>query len=276
MVQENLTGIRVVKSFVREEHEEEKFAKRNNALKDSSMRAFGMVVINMPVMMLIIYSTIIAVMWFGGKMVYAGTLPVGDLTAFFTYITQILISLMMVSMMFMMMTRSIACARRIVEVLDEKPAITDDAAKADAAVQDGSIDFDHVSFKYNDQSPEWILKDVNLHIPSGATVGILGGTGSGKTTLVSLIPRLYEAQEGTVSVGGRPVADYTMEHLRGIRQRGAAKEHAVFRHYPGKPPLGRSQRHGGAALEKPAGPPAPMNFWSGCRTGWIRIWGREA
>ena len=102
----------------------------------------------------------------------------------------------------------------IVEVLDEKPAITDDAAKADAAVEDGGIDFDHVSFKYNDQSPEWILKDVNLHIPSGATVGILGGTGSGKTTLVSLIPRLYEAQEGTVSVGGRPVADYTMEHLR--------------------------------------------------------------
>lgn len=144
------------------------------------MRAFGMVVINMPVMMLIIYSTIIAVMWFGGKMVYAGTLPVGDLTAFFTYITQILISLMMVSMMFMMMTRSIACARRIVEVLDEKPAITDDAAKADAAVEDGGIDFDHVSFKYNDQSPEWILKDVNLHIPSGATVGILGGTGSGR------------------------------------------------------------------------------------------------
>ena len=214
VVQENLTGIRVVKSFVREEHEEEKFAKRNNALKDSSMRAFGMVVINMPVMMLIIYSTIIAVMWFGGKMVYAGTLPVGDLTAFFTYITQILISLMMVSMMFMMMTRSIACARRIVEVLDEKPAITDDAAKADAAVEDGGIDFDHVSFKYNDQSPEWILKDVNLHIPSGATVGILGGTGSGKTTLVSLIPRLYQVQEGTVSVGGRPVADYTMEHLR--------------------------------------------------------------
>ena len=214
VVQENLTGIRVVKSFVREEHEEQKIAKRNNALKDSSMRAFGMVVINMPVMMLIIYSTIIAVMWFGGKMVYAGTLPVGDLTAFFTYITQILISLMMVSMMFMMMTRSIACARRIAEVLDEKPAITNDVAKADAAVEDGGIDFDHVSFKYNDQSPEWILKDVNLHIPSGATVGILGGTGSGKTTMVSLIPRLYEAQEGTVSVGGRPVADYTVEHLR--------------------------------------------------------------
>ena len=214
VVQENLTGIRVVKSFVREDYEEEKFAKRNGDLKESSMRAFGMVVINMPVMMLVVYSTIIAVMWFGGKMVYAGTLPVGDLTAFFTYITQILMSLMMVSMMFMMMTRSIACAKRIVEVLDERPAITDDSAKADAAVKDGSIDFDHVFFKYSETSPEWVLKDVNIHIPSGATVGILGGTGSGKTSLMSLIPRLYEAQEGTVSVGGRPVADYTMEHLR--------------------------------------------------------------
>lgn len=214
VVQENLTGIRVVKSFVREAHEEEKFAEKNNGLKNSSMRAFGMVVINMPVMMLIVYSTIIAVMWFGGKMVYAGTLPVGDLTAFFTYITQILMSLMMVSMMFMMMTRSIACAKRIAEVLDEKPAITNDTAKADAVVENGSIDFDHVSFKYNAESPEWVLRDVSLHIPSGATVGILGGTGSGKTSLVSLIPRLYEAQEGTVSVGGLPVADYTMEHLR--------------------------------------------------------------
>ena len=214
VVQENLTGIRVVKSFVREDYEEEKFAKRNGDLKESSMRAFGMVVINMPVMMLVVYSTSIAVMWFGGKMVYAGTLPVGDLTAFFTYITQILMSLMMVSMMFMMMTRSIACAKRIVEVLDERPAITDDSAKADAAVKDGSIDFDHVFFKYSETSPEWVLKDVNIHIPSGATVGILGGTGSGKTSLMSLIPRLYEAQEGTVSVGGQPVADYTMEHLR--------------------------------------------------------------
>ncbi|SFP59784.1 ATP-binding cassette, subfamily B [Oscillibacter sp. PC13] len=214
VVQENLTGIRVVKSFVREDYEQEKFAKRNHDLRDTSEKAFGVVVINMPIMMLIVYSTIIAVMWFGGKMVYAGTLPVGDLTAFFTYITQILISLMMVSMIFMMMTRSIACAKRIVEVLDEAPAITDDKAEGGASVEDGSIRFDHVSFKYDSNSPEWILKDVDLRIPSGATVGILGGTGSGKTTLVSLIPRLYETTEGTVSVGGRPVEAYTMEHLR--------------------------------------------------------------
>ena len=223
VVQENLTGIRVVKSFVREEHEKEKFAVRSRDLKNTSLRAYGLVVINMPVMMLIVYGTIIAVMWFGGQMVYAGTLEAGKLMTYFTYITQIMMSLMMVSMIFMMLSRSVACARRIVEVLEERPAITDEGAETDtdeegrqapAAVRDGSIDFDHVSFKYNDESPEWVLRDVSLHIPSGATVGILGGTGSAKTTLVSLIPRLYEAGEGTVKVGGRPVESYTMEHLR--------------------------------------------------------------
>ena len=223
VVQENLTGIRVVKSFVKEDHEREKFAKRNLDLKSNAEKAFGMVVINMPIMMLIIYGTIIAVMWFGGQMVYAGSLEAGKLITFFTYITQIMMSLMMVSMIFMMMTRAIACARRITEVLQEKPAITNDQAKTDVAedgtrtpaeVKDGSIDFDHVSFKYDLSSPEWILQDVDLHIRSGQTVGILGGTGSAKTTLVSLIPRLYEATEGTVEVGGRPVSDYTMEHLR--------------------------------------------------------------
>ena len=223
VVQENLTGIRVVKSFVQEDYEREKFAKRNDDLRATSQKAFGMVVINMPVMMLIVYGTIIAVMWFGGHMVYEGTLEAGKLLTYFTYITQIMISLMMVSMMFMMMTRSVACAKRIVEVLQEVPAITNETAVTEqdengkavpATVHDGSIDFDHVSFKYDPASPEWILRDVDLHIRSGQTVGILGGTGSAKTTLVSLIPRLYEATEGTVRVGGRPVKDYTMEHLR--------------------------------------------------------------
>jgi ATP-binding cassette subfamily B protein len=214
VVQENLAGIRVVKSFVREDHEREKFAGRNSDLKNTSQRAFGAVVINMPVMMLIVYGTIIAVMWFGGHMVFAGTLLPGKLMTYFTYITQIMMSLMMVSMMFMMLTRSVACAKRIVEVLNETPAITDRNAENHTAVSSGSVDFDHVSFKYSPESPEWILKDVNLHIRSGQTVGVLGGTGSGKTTLVSLIPRLYEADSGTVSVGGRPVDAYTMEHLR--------------------------------------------------------------
>ena len=216
VVQENLTGIRVVKSFVREDHEKGKFEKRNNDLRSTSEKAFGAVVVNMPVMMLIVYGTIIAVMWFGGKMVYAGTMEVGNLTAFFSYITEILISLMMVSMIFMMMSRSIACAKRICEVLDETPAINNDHALTGAAVESGNVDFDHVNFKYSEDGTEWVLEDITLHIPAGSTVGILGGTGSGKSTLVSLIPRLYEAQEGVVSVGGRPVANYTMEHLRDV------------------------------------------------------------
>ena len=214
VVQENLAGIRVVKSFVRADYEREKFTKRNRNLKETSEKAFGMVVINMPIMMLIVNATLIAVIWFGGGLVNRGELLTGDLMAYFTYIMQIMMSLMMVSMVFMMLTRSVACARRIVEVLEERPAMTDEAAKEDAVVRDGSIDFDHVYFKYHENSPEWVLRDVDLHIKSGQTVGILGGTGSAKTTLVSLIPRLYEAQEGTVRVGGRPVKDYTMVHLR--------------------------------------------------------------
>ena len=216
VVQENLAGIRVVKSFVRGDHEREKFAERNNDLKSTSLRAFGKVVINMPLMMLIVYGTIIAVMWFGGQMVYAGTLEAGKLITYFTYISQIMMSLMMVSMIFMMLTRTVACAKRVTEVLSETPAITDDKAetRGTGMPADGSIDFDHVYFKYNAENTDWILEDVSLHIPSGSTVGILGGTGSGKTSLVSLIPRLYEASKGSVSVGGKPVAAYTMEHLR--------------------------------------------------------------
>ena len=215
VVQENLAGVRVVKSFVREDREREKFAQRNDDLKSTSLRAFGRVVVNMPLMMLIIYGTIIAVMWFGGQMVYAGTLEAGKLITYFTYITQIMMSLMMVSMIFMMLTRTVACAKRVAEVLGEVPAITDEGAEDPAAdPADGSIGFDHVYFKYSTESPEWILEDVSLHIPSGKTVGILGGTGSGKTSLISLIPRLYEADRGTVSVGGKPVDSYTMERLR--------------------------------------------------------------
>ena len=214
VVQENLAGVRVVKSFVREDREREKFAERNDDLKNTSLRAFGRVVVNMPLMMLIIYGTIIAVMWFGGQMVYAGSLEAGKLITYFTYITQIMMSLMMVSMIFMMLTRTVACAKRVAEVLGEVPAITSEGADPNADPADGSIDFDHVYFKYSAESAEWILEDVSLHIPSGKTVGILGGTGSGKTSLVSLIPRLYEADKGAVLVGGRPVAAYTMERLR--------------------------------------------------------------
>ncbi|MEA4814093.1 MAG: ABC transporter ATP-binding protein [Oscillospiraceae bacterium] len=213
-VQENLTAMRVVKSFVREGYEEKKFADKNDDLRSASESAFGRVVMSMPIMMLIIYGTIIAVLWFGGHMVAAGTLEVGLLTTFFTYITQIMVSLIMVSMVLMMMSRSVACARRIVEVLDEKPEITDEGCEAGKAVKDGSVRFDHVYFKYDKNSEEWNLEDINIDIKSGQTVGIIGGTGSAKSTLVQLIPRLYEATAGSVSVGGSDVRSYSVEHLR--------------------------------------------------------------
>ena len=213
-VQENLTAIRVVKSFVREDYEKQKFDARNTDLRRASETAFGRVVINMPIMMLVIYGSIIAIMWFGGHMVDSGTLEIGLLTTFFTYVGQILVSLMMVSMIFMMLTRSVACGRRIVEVLDETPDINDDHCDTTARVKDGSIRFDHVYFKYDPNSPEWNLEDINLDIEAGQTIGIIGGTGSAKSTLVQLIPRLYEATKGSVSVGGRDVHRYSMEHLR--------------------------------------------------------------
>ena len=214
VVQENLSAIRVVKSFVREGYEEQKFKKRNDALRATAEKAFGFVVINMPLMMLITYGAIIAVMWYGAPLVQSGALDVALLSTFFTYITQVLMSLMMVSMIMMMLTRAIACGKRVVEVLEEQPDITDKDADFSLQVAGGSVDFDHVFFKYSEGSEKWNLQDIDLHIPSGATVGIIGGTGSAKSTLVQLIPRLYEASEGTVRVGGRPVKAYAMEHLR--------------------------------------------------------------
>ncbi len=214
VVQEDLNGIRVVKSFVREEREKEKFAVRNEALRDSALRAFGFVITFMPFITMVMGGTIVAIMWIGGHYVYSGMMLSGKLIAFFTYASEILMSLMMVSMVLMMLTRSIACAKRIIAVLDEEPEITDAEADPSLTVADGSIRFDHVFFKYHPTAETWNLDDVSLEIRSGMTVGILGGTGSAKTTLVSLIPRLYEATGGTVSIGGRNVKDYTMEALR--------------------------------------------------------------
>ena len=214
VVQEDLNAIRVVKSFVREDVEKDKFAGRNERLKTMAEKAFGFVVMFMPMVVLLMGGTIVAVLWIGGNYVYEGSLLSGDLIAFFTYVSEILISLMMVSMVMMMLTRSIACGKRVREVLNEEPQITDEAAQKELTVADGSIRFDHVYFRYNADGQTWNLEDINLTIPSGATVGILGGTGSAKTTLVSLIPRLYDVTEGSVSVGGHDVRRYTMRHLR--------------------------------------------------------------
>ena len=214
VVQENLNAVRVVKSFVREDEEEQKFRTRSDRLRDTAERAFGFVVMFMPLMILIMGGTIVSLMWLGGHQVAAGTLLSGDLLAFFTYASEILMSLMMVSMVLMILTRAIACGKRIVEVLDEQPQITDAQADPALTVENGDIRFDHVYFKYHTTAEDWNLTDTDLHIESGMTVGILGGTGSAKSTLVSMIPRLYEVDEGAVYVGGRNVKDYTMEALR--------------------------------------------------------------
>ena len=214
VVQENLNAVRVVKSFVREDEEEQKFRVRSDTLRDTAERAFGFVVMFMPIMIMIMGGTIVSLMWLGGHDVAEGTLLSGDLMAFFTYASEILMSLMMVSMVLMFLTRAIACGKRIVEVLDEQPQITDAQADPALTVDNGDIRFEHVYFKYHPTAEGWNLTDIDLRIESGMTVGILGGTGSAKTTLVSMIPRLYEVNEGAVCVGGRDVKDYTMEALR--------------------------------------------------------------
>ena len=214
VVQENLNAVRVVKSFVREDEEEKKFRVRSDRLRDTAERAFGFVVMFMPIMIMIMGGTIVSLMWLGGHDVAEGTLLSGDLIAFFTYASEILMSLMMVSMVLMFLTRAIACGKRVVEVLDEQPQITDAQADPALTVENGDIRFEHVYFKYHPTAEDWNLTDIDLHIESGMTVGILGGTGSAKTTLVSMIPRLYEVDKGAVCVGGHNVKDYTMEALR--------------------------------------------------------------
>lgn len=212
-VQENLIGIRVVKSFVRRNKEKEKFKKSNDELLQASEGAFGIVVLNMPIMQAVVFASIIGILWFGGNMVHAGTLTVGKLTSFMTYSFQILMSLMMLSMVLMMLSRSVASATRIIEVLEEESDIKDPASPI-TEVKSGEIEFRNVNFKYEDDSDENNLEGINIKIKSGEIVGIIGSTGSGKTSLVQLIPRLYDATEGEVYVGGVNVKDYHIETLR--------------------------------------------------------------
>ena len=214
-VQESLTNIRVVKSFVREDFEKEKFRKSNGDLKDAALRALGVVIFMMPLMMLLMNFTSMAVVWFGGRQVIAGRMPVGDFSAFLTYITQILMSLMILGMLFMNSSRALASSRRIKEVMTEQIDLSDEsAAHPDARVQRGDIEFRNVSFRYYKNSENKVLNDINLKISGGQTVGIIGSTGCGKTTLVSMIPRLYDVDEGQVLVDGIDVKDYSLFHLR--------------------------------------------------------------
>ncbi len=212
-VQENLTGIRVVKAFVREEHENKKFDASADAVRKAQLRAEKLVILNSPVMQLCMYGCILAVLWFGGNMVINGTFQIGKLSSFISYVTQTLMSLMMLSMVIMMITISMASIRRICEVLDEEPVIREDAHPVEK-VKDGSIEFSDVSFSYAGDSNNLTLQHINLSIASGETIGVIGGTGSAKSTLVQLIPRLYDIQSGSIKVGGVDVRKYDKEVLR--------------------------------------------------------------
>lgn len=214
-VGENITNIRVVKSFVREELEEEKFKSANQELKDSGMAAMRIMIFMQPVLTLFMNITTLAVVWLGGNIVIEGGMQIGDLSAFITYVNQILMSLMMITFLLMFSARAIASARRIKEVLQEEPDISDEnAEQKDLCVAKGEIEFRDVSFRYFKNSHDEVLSDINLKIAAGSTVGIIGSTGSGKTTLVSLIPRLYEASSGEVLVDGVNVKDYSLYNLR--------------------------------------------------------------
>jgi len=213
--QENLTNIRVVKSFVREKYEEEKFKKANRDLKESTIKAIKVMIFTMPVMTLAMNITTLAVVWFGGNQIVAGSMTPGVLTAFVNYVVQILMSLMMVSMIILSSSRALASAKRINEVLCTEIDLTDEnATRKDAKVRYGKVEFRNVFFKYYKNNEKWVLENINLILNPGETVGIIGSTGSGKSSLVQLIPRLYDADQGEVLVDDVNVKDYSLKNLR--------------------------------------------------------------
>ncbi len=214
-VQESVTNVRVVKSFVREDHENEKFRSANRELKESGMSAMKVMIFMSPVSTIFMNITTLIVLWLGSDAVTKGSMNIGDLSAFLTYVSQILMSIMMITMLLMTSARALASARRIKEVLNEEIDITDgDAVSADMTVEKGRIEFKNVSFRYYKNSEEAVLRGINLTIDAGSTVGIIGSTGCGKTTLVSMIPRLYDVDEGEVLVDGVNVRDYSLFNLR--------------------------------------------------------------
>ena len=213
IIQENLTGVRVVKSYVRGDYEIEKFEEVNTNLQTTAERAFRLAALNMPAMQFVMYSTILCILWFGGRLVTIGGVKVGELTGFLSYVLQVLNSLMMFSNVFLMTTRALASWKRISEVMEEEIDIREDRA-LDLKVEQGDIRFDHVYFKYHTDAAEYVLSDISFHISPGQTVGIIGQTGAAKSTLVQLIPRLYEATEGTVYIDGHPVYEYPLKELR--------------------------------------------------------------
>ena len=213
-IQETLIGSRVVKAFVRARHEKEKFRISNDELRDASIAAEKLVILSGPFMQMTVYGCTIAILWFGSNLVISGGMELASLTAFITYIHNIFMSLMMISMIFVMATMARTSLTRVFEVVKEVPEINDDGADPSLVVENGSIDMENVCFKYKKNGKKNVIDNINVHIESGETIGIIGGTGSAKTTLVQMIPRLYDVTEGLVKVGGRPVADYTLKNLR--------------------------------------------------------------
>ena len=213
IIQENLTAVRIVKACVRGDYEIAKFEEGNRKLREESETAFRLAALNMPAMQFVMYGTILGILLFGGRLIQSGQMKVGELTGFLSYVLQILNSLMMISNVFLLLTRSMASGARILEVIDEKVDLTDENAR-DIEVKHGSVEFDHVWFKYKKEAKEYVLSDISFHIEAGQTVGIIGQTGAAKSTLVQLIPRLYDAMEGVVKVDGIPVREYPMAHLR--------------------------------------------------------------
>ncbi|MCD7730470.1 MAG: ABC transporter ATP-binding protein/permease [Oscillospiraceae bacterium] len=212
-VQENVSAIRVVKAFVREDHEKQKFRTASDNIYKMFVKAESLIALNNPIMMFVIYACIVLLSWFGAKFIVSDTLTTGELTSMFTYVMGILMSLMMLSMIFVMLTMSLASGRRIAEVINEQPDITN-PENPDTDIPSGKIDFNHVSFAYKHGSGEDTLRDIDLHINAGETIGVIGGTGCGKSSLVNLISRLYDVDSGSVCVGGKDVKGYDLEVLR--------------------------------------------------------------
>ncbi|WP_077610882.1 ABC transporter ATP-binding protein [Clostridium sp. Marseille-P2415] len=213
IIQENLIAIRLVKAYVRGDHELNKFKEGNANLQSSSEKSFALAALNMPALQFVMYGTILSILWFGGNLVMLGNMKVGALTSFLSYVLQVLNSLMMFSNVFLLFTRSLTSWRRISEVLEEKPIINDDRAK-DIYITNGNIRFENVSFKYKDSAKEYVLSDISFQISSGQTIGIIGQTGAAKSTLVQLIPRLYDVTSGNIYIDDHPIYEYTQDHLR--------------------------------------------------------------
>lgn len=214
VIQENLAGIRVVKAFVRYKHENEKFENTTRDVRDVQLAAERLIIVNMPILQFVIYACIVSILWFGGNMIIIGDMQTGQLISFITYVTQILMSLMMISMALIMLANSKVSGDRVVEILDEEIDITDTDADENLELLDGSIRYEDVAFSYHNDEKNCAVRHINLDIKSGEIVGIIGGTGSSKTSLVQLIPRLYDVINGSVIVGGHDVREYKLDKLR--------------------------------------------------------------